>query len=112
MSANENNHKPEETTNDQVGSEGGTEANGVAAAPGAAVEAPAAAAENLDDQLRKLRVEKEELWNQLVRRQADFENFRKRVEREVAEDVVAAVRFADESPFPESDALHDNVMVE
>jgi len=39
---------------------------------------------------------------------ADF----KAVEREVAEIVAAAVRFADESPFPESDALHDNVMVE
>ena len=105
MSANENNHKPEETTNDQVGSGGGAEANGVAAAPGAAVEAPAAAAENLDDQLRKLRVEKEELWNQLVRRQADFENFRKRVEREVAEARQLAAAGVIEALLPVVDAL-------
>ena len=39
---------------------------------------------------------------------ADF----KVVEREVAETVAAAVRFADESPFLGSDALYDDVMVE
>jgi molecular chaperone GrpE len=33
-------------------------------------------------QIARLEVEKQELYNTLVRRQADFENFRKRVERE------------------------------
>jgi GrpE len=36
----------------------------------------------LSAELAKLRAEKEDLLNTLVRRQADFENFRKRVERE------------------------------
>ena len=40
--------------------------------------------------------------------EADF----KAVEREVAETVAAAVRFADESPFPDRETLRDDVMVE
>ena len=37
---------------------------------------------SLNDQIQKLLVEKQELMNTLVRRQADFENYRKRVEKE------------------------------
>lgn len=36
----------------------------------------------------------------------------KAIEREVAETVAAAVRFAEESPFPEPGTLYDDVMVE
>jgi molecular chaperone GrpE (heat shock protein) len=34
------------------------------------------------DPLQKLQAEKQEMMNTLVRRQADFENFKKRVEKE------------------------------
>lgn len=37
---------------------------------------------SLDEQVQKLLLEKQELMDTLVRRQADFENFRKRVEKE------------------------------
>ena len=36
----------------------------------------------LSEQIQKLQAEKQELMNTLVRRQADFENYRKRVEKE------------------------------
>ena len=36
----------------------------------------------LNEQIQKLQAEKQELTNTLVRRQADFENYRKRVEKE------------------------------
>jgi molecular chaperone GrpE len=64
---------------------------GFAAAAGAAEEAAAnqAAPESLPagdgsvaEQIQKLVAEKQDLQNTLVRRQADFENYRKRVERE------------------------------
>lgn len=47
-------------------------------------ERPAGAA--TPDQVARLRTEKEELMQTLVRRQADFENYRKRVERERQEE--------------------------
>lgn len=46
---------------------------------------PTAEAPPLDEQLKKLHDEKEALFAQLVRRQADFENFRKRTDREKQE---------------------------
>ena len=45
-----------------------------------------AGAESAPDELSKLLAEKQELMNTLVRRQADFENYRKRVERERQQD--------------------------
>src|SRR5580704_4544989 len=36
----------------------------------------------VDDRITKLEAEKEELRNTLLRRQADFDNYRKRIERE------------------------------
>jgi len=39
----------------------------------------------LEDDLKKLAAEKDDLRDQLLRRQADFENFRKRIEREQKE---------------------------
>lgn len=57
-----------------------------AAAPATAAEAEAAAitrdANALFEQVNKLLSEKQELTDTLVRRQADFENYRKRIERE------------------------------
>ena len=45
--------------------------------------APTAEVENsLLEQIKKLEAEKQELTNTMLRRQADFENFKKRVEKE------------------------------
>ena len=52
-------------------------AAGAASAPGENDTAP-----SLEDQIRKLAAEKDELRDTLLRRQADFENYRKRVEKE------------------------------
>ena len=47
------------------------------------------------DQLQKLLAEKQEMMNTLVRRQADFENFRKRVEKERHQDRHRGVEVTD-----------------
>jgi molecular chaperone GrpE len=52
------------------------------AAAGRAEGNEAGAAALLEQQLQKLQSEKEDLMNTLVRRQADFENYRKRIEKE------------------------------
>ncbi|MGH9859540.1 MAG: nucleotide exchange factor GrpE, partial [Candidatus Acidiferrales bacterium] len=49
-------------------------------------ESPEAVAEALAEQLAKLQAEKDDMYQTLVRRQADFENYRKRIERERQED--------------------------
>ena len=54
-----------------------------AATPAAGADPPAGAEElSLPEQVRKLEAERQDLTNTLVRRQADFENYRKRVEKE------------------------------
>ncbi|HTV60547.1 MAG TPA: nucleotide exchange factor GrpE [Verrucomicrobiae bacterium] len=58
-------------------------AAGAAAVPETAVaESPGAAESQASDQIQKLLAEKQELMNTLIRRQADYENYRKRVEKE------------------------------
>ena len=47
--------------------------------------APAPPAENLEETIEKLLAEKRQLFDQLLRKQADLENFRKRTEREKSE---------------------------
>jgi molecular chaperone GrpE len=59
----------------------------------------------LDDQLARALAEKEELLQTLVRRQADFENFRKRVERERKEDHDRTVARVVEGLLPALDAF-------
>src|ERR1700680_468913 len=49
-------------------------------------DAPETTAGPLAAQLARLKAEKDELMQTLVRRQADFENYRKRIERERQED--------------------------
>ena len=53
---------------------------GAEAAPAPAPEAPSA-----KERIKELEAEKKVLFDQLIRRQADFENFRKRMEREQQE---------------------------
>jgi molecular chaperone GrpE len=47
---------------------------------------PAAGETSLAEELQKLKAEKEELLQTMIRRQADFENFRKRTERDRQEE--------------------------
>jgi molecular chaperone GrpE len=58
------------------------DAAGDAAADQSAPESLPAGEVSVAEQIQKLAAEKQDLQNMLVRRQADFENYRKRVERE------------------------------
>jgi len=57
------------------------------------------------DPLQKLLAEKQDLMNTLVRRQADFENYRKRVEKERAQDRQRATESLIEHLLPVLDAF-------
>ena len=85
------------------------EFSGDDASSGAPAEAAEAAAStslaSVLDQLAKLQLENEELKATLVRRQADFENFRKRIERERAEDSRRHVARVLESLLPVLDGF-------
>jgi molecular chaperone GrpE len=59
----------------------------------------------LAEQLDKLQAEKDELFRTLVRRQADFENFRKRLERESQESGQRVVARLIEDLLPTLDAF-------
>ena len=62
--------------------------------------APAPSAENLEETVQKLLAEKQQLFDQLLRKQADVENFRKRVAREKDEFLQYALFHALESLLP------------
>ena len=66
-------------------------------------EEPGAA--SLAEQLRELLNEKQELTNTLIRRQADFENYRKRIEREREQERRRAVESLVERLLPVLDAF-------
>jgi molecular chaperone GrpE len=57
------------------------------------------------DQIKRLQVEKQELMDTLVRRQADFENYRKRIERERHQDRHRGVESLVEHLLPVLDAF-------
>ena len=57
------------------------------------------------DPIQKLQVEKQELMSTLVRRQADFDNFRKRVEKEKAQDRQRGIEVMIEQMLPVLDAF-------
>jgi molecular chaperone GrpE len=61
------------------------EAATVSAGEGAGADPPAATESPLAEELKKVKAEKEELLQTLIRRQADYENFRKRTERDRTE---------------------------
>lgn len=62
-------------------------------------------ADAVGEQIQKLQAEKQELMNTLVRRQADFENYRKRVEKERHQERHRAVEVLVESILPVLDAF-------
>ena len=61
--------------------------------------------QSLQEQIAKLSADKEDLLNTLVRRQADFENYRKRIEKERQEDRHRAAAAVLEQLFPVLDAF-------
>jgi molecular chaperone GrpE len=69
------------------------------------------AVSSLADRVQKLKTEKEDLMNTLVRRQADFENYRKRVEKERHADRHREVELLVERLLPVLDAF-DRALVE
>jgi len=85
----------------QAGSAGAAESDPAAVGTG---NEPANAAP-LAEQLRKLRAERDEVMNTLVRRQADFENYRKRVEKERQADRHRGVEQLVERLLPVLDAF-------
>lgn len=60
---------------------------------------------SLQDQIQRIQAEKQELMDTLVRRQADFENYRKRVEKERHFDRHRAVEVLIEKLLPVLDAF-------
>jgi molecular chaperone GrpE len=64
---------------------------------------------SFEDQIRKLVAEKEELRDTLLRRQADFENYRKRVEKERQQERHRGVEHLVELLLPVLDAF-DNAL--
>lgn len=62
-------------------------------------------AESAPDEVSKLLADKQELMNTLVRRQADFENYRKRVEKERQQDRHRGVELLVEHILPVLDAF-------
>ena len=84
-------------------SSGATESDPAAVGTGKVGEAGAPSA--LAEQLQKLQAEKQDLMNTLVRRQADFENYRKRVEKERQSDRHRGVELLVEHLLPVLDAF-------
>jgi molecular chaperone GrpE len=64
------------------------------------------------EQLEKLLAEKQELMNTMVRRQADFENYRKRVEKEREQDRHRGVETLVEKLLPVLDAFQRALSVQ
>jgi molecular chaperone GrpE len=80
-------------------------AEGSAAADQATPEALLAGEASAAEQIQKLVEEKQDLQNTLLRRQADFENYRKRVERERAQERHRGAELLIEQVLPVLDAF-------
>jgi len=78
---------------------------GGAGVPAAGEESDEGVQDAMMAQLAKLQAEKDDLYQTLVRRQADFENFRKRMERERQEDARRGAAILLESLLPVLDAF-------
>ncbi len=117
MSSRERRERNEETTRGH-GKPGivssGTSAAAAAEESGAAVTEVSVPPEGsgtapASEPVEKLQAEKQELMNMLVRRQADFENYRKRVEKERHQDRQRAAELLIEKILPVLDAM-DNAL--
>jgi molecular chaperone GrpE len=107
--ASHKNHKDNEDPKSGFAAAAGRaeDSAGNQAVPGAASsgESASAADGSATEQLQKLLAEKQELMNTLVRRQADFENYRKRVEKERHQDRHRGVEGLIEQLLPVLDAF-------
>jgi molecular chaperone GrpE len=93
---------PQQRSDDQAGASASGDSS-TGATPGAATEQAGGA--SLPERLKVLQAEKDDLLNTLVRRQADFENYRKRVDRERQHDRTRAVENLIEKLLPVLDAF-------
>lgn len=112
MKPKRNNEEAEERVDINLDEEpiGDAELAAMASAEAAAgAGAPQESEEDMQDalvaQLAKLQAEKDDLQQTLVRRQADFENYRKRIERERQEDGRRAMAIFVEGLLPVLDAF-------
>jgi molecular chaperone GrpE len=96
-------HRQKEASMEPERPDSGPSADPPSAPSGAAEEVGGAAA--LAEQVQKLLGEKQELTDTLIRRQADFENYRKRVERERHHDRHRGVEALIEHLLPVLDAF-------
>jgi molecular chaperone GrpE len=87
-------------------------AGGAAPAAGADLQQSRECDPAVAERLEKLQAEKQELMNTLVRRQADFENYRKRVEKEREQDRNRGVEALVEKLLPVLDAFQRALVVQ
>jgi molecular chaperone GrpE len=103
-------HKPKEPeANDPSGETPVNSTAGPVLVPSPSVGEGDAAAVSLEDQIRRLAAEKDELRDTLLRRQADFENYRKRTEKERQQERHRGVEHLVELLLPVLDAF-DNAL--
>jgi molecular chaperone GrpE len=107
--ASHKNHKDSENPNPGVGAAAGRAedraGNQVPSDAGSAGDSGSVGNGSAAEQLQKLLAEKQELMNTLVRRQADFENYRKRIEKERQQERHRGVEGLIEQLLPMLDAF-------
>ena len=107
--ASHKNHKDSENPNPGVGAAAGRAedraGNQVASDAGSAGDSGSVGNGSAAEQIQKLLGEKQELMNTLVRRQADFENYRKRIEKERQQERHRGVEGLIEQLLPMLDAF-------
>ena len=107
--ASHKNHKDSENPNPGVGAAAGRAedraGNQVASEAGSAGDSGSVGNGSAAEQVQKLLAEKQELMNTLVRRQADFENYRKRIEKERQQERHRGVEGLIEQLLPVLDAF-------
>jgi len=107
--ASHKNHKDSENPNPGAGAAAGRAedraGNQVASDAGPAGDSGSVGNGSAAEQLQKLLAEKQELMNTLVRRQADFENYRKRIEKERQQERHRGVEGLIEQLLPVLDAF-------
>lgn len=99
------NHRQKERGAESVPSAAGPPTEPPADPPSTAAEPAGPGDDRFAEQVRKLQAEKQELMDTFVRRQADFENYRKRIEKERHHDRHRGVESLVENLLPVLDAF-------
>ena len=103
---------PSHKHSDKDNTPAGFEASGASTTAGTEPQQAPGADATVAEQLEKLQAEKQELMNTLVRRQADFENYRKRVEKERQQEHHRGIEGLIESLLPVLDAFERALAVQ